>query len=132
MTPIEEMTNMVRRAEDDYTRFNELLFEYRSTSHTSDKNGLQVKLDALETILIEGSSVQTQLYLIKYFILTKVMKDLPLQAVNKLKVRLTQLDELREGVRSAMFPLVEASKGIRERHFDLLEETKKMEFRDTE
>lgn len=132
MTPIEEMTNMVRRAEDDYTRFNELLFEYRSTSHTSDKNGLQAKLDALETILIEGSSVQTQLYLIKYFILTKVMKDLPLQAVNKLKVRLTQLDELREGVRSAMFPLVEASKGIRERHFDLLEETKKMEFRDTE
>lgn len=132
MTPIEEMTNMVRRAEDDYTRFNELLFDYRSTSHTSDKNGLQAKLDALETILIEGSSVQTQLYLIKYFILTKVMKDLPLQAANKLKVRLTQLDELREGVRSAMFPLVEASKGIRERHFDLLEETKKMEFRDTE
>ena len=132
MTPIEEMTNMVRRVEDDCTRFNELLFEYRSTSHANDKNGLQAKLDALETILIEGSSVQTQLYLLKYFILTKVMKDLPLHAVNKLKVKLTQLDELREGVRSAMFPLVEASKGIRERHFDLLEETKKMEFREVE
>ncbi len=130
MTLVEQMTQMLGRVDDDYIHFNELLSAYRVDNQPNTKEGLEAKLDSLETILVEGASVQSQIYLLKYFVLTKVMKEMPASALAKLKVRLAQLDELKDGLRSVMFPLVEASKSMRERHFEMLEESKKNEFKD--
>lgn len=119
------MTHQIARVEDDVLHFNALLNEYRTAKYKNTPEGLESKLDSLESILVEGASIQSQLYTTKYFILTKVMKELPSSSASKLKVKLTMLDELRDGIKSSMFPLVEAARGVRERFSELIEETKK-------
>lgn len=125
MTLIEQMTQMINRIEDDTLHFDSLLNSYRDSKYASTPDGLLQKLDALEEILIEGASIQSQLYISKYFILSKVMKEMPSSSASKLKVKLVQLDELRDGLRSSLFPLVEAARGVRERLIESNEELKK-------